>query len=98
METLPIYISVIFGLTAVLTVYLFYLATNSSKIFLAVTIGWLIIQSVLGMSGYFHFSRNVPPKLPLLVGPPTFLILILFVVKPGRRFIDSLKIAELTLV
>ncbi|HZX58372.1 MAG TPA: hypothetical protein VFE54_06590, partial [Mucilaginibacter sp.] len=61
-------------------------------------IGWVAIQAALSLSGFYYLSRDVPPKLPLLVGPPTVLIIILFLVKKGRSFIDRLSIANLTLV
>jgi len=98
MENIPFTISLLFGLTTAIAIYLFYRATHSSKVFLLIVIGWVILQTWLGLSGYFLFSKNTPPKLPLLVGPPSFLILILFLIKPGRQFIDKLKIAEITLV
>ena len=98
MEPLPFYISLLFGITAVLTVYLFYKATRSSKAFLVIVTGWVVLQVWLGLSGYFLISKDTPPKLPLLVGPPTLLIFITFLIKRGRLFIDSLKVAELTLV
>ncbi|HZY39541.1 MAG TPA: hypothetical protein VFE53_22955 [Mucilaginibacter sp.] len=98
MEHLPIYIGLLFGITVALTAYLFYKATNTSKVFLVITVAWILIQVLLGLSGYFLFSKDTTPKLPLLVGPPTLLIFISFLVKRGRLFIDGLKIAELTLV
>lgn len=98
MEQLPFYISLLFGITAALTVYLFYRATHSSKAFLLITIGWVALQVLLGLSGFFVISKDNPPKLPLLVGPPTLLIFISFVIKRGRLFIDGLRMAGLTLV
>ena len=90
--------SLLFELTVAITIYLFYRATPSSKIFLAIVIAWVVIQAILGLSGFYYLSKDVPPKLPLLVGPPTVLIIMLFLIKKGRLFIDGLSIANLTLV
>jgi len=98
MGHLPFYVSLLFEITVALTIYLFYRATQSSKIFLAIVIAWVAIQAILGLSGFYYLSKEAPPKLPLLVGPPTVLITILFLVKKGRSFIDGLSIANLTLV
>jgi hypothetical protein len=98
MGDLPFYVSLLFELTVVITIYLFYRATHSSKTFLTIAIVWVIIQALTGISGFYHLSKDVPPKLPLLVGPPTVLIIILFLIKKGRSFIDRLSLADLTLV
>lgn len=98
MGNLPIYVSLLFDLTVAVTIYLFYRATHASKTFLVIVIGWVAIQALLGLSGFYYLSKDVPPKLPLLVGPPTVLIIILFLIKKGRSFIDKLSIANLTLV
>jgi hypothetical protein len=98
MGNLPFYVSLLFEFTVVLTVYLFFKAAHSSRAFLVILIGWVAIQAILGLSGFYYLYKDVPPKLPLLVGPPTVLILILFLIKKGRLFIDRLSIANLTLV
>jgi hypothetical protein len=98
MEHLPFYVSLLFELTVALTIYLFYRAAHSSKAFLLIVIVWVAIQALLGLSDFYYLSKNAPPKLPLLVGPPTALIIILFLIKKGRSFIDKLSISNLTLV
>jgi hypothetical protein len=98
MEHLPFFIGLLFDVAVALAVYLFYRSANSSKTFLAIVIAWIAIQSILGLSGFYILSKDTPPKLPLLVAPPTILIVILFLAKKGRSFIDKLDIAKLTLV
>jgi len=98
MGHLPFYVSLLFELTVAVTTYLFYRAAHSSKAVLLIAIGWVAIQSLLGLSGFYYLSKDAPPKLPLLVGPPTVLIIILFLTKKGRAFIDSLSTANLMLV
>jgi hypothetical protein len=98
MGHLPFYVSLLFELTVALTIYLFYRAIQSSKFFLVIVICWVAIQTLLGLSGFYYLSKDIPPKLPLLVGPPTAFIIILFLSKKGRLFIDRLSTANLTLV
>ncbi len=98
MGHLPFYVSLLFELTVAVTIYLFYRAAHASKTFLVIVTSWVVIQVILGLSGFYHLSKDVPPKLPLLVGPPTALIIILFLIKKGRLFIDRLSIANLTLI
>lgn len=95
MGHLPFYVGLLIELTVTLTIYLFYRATQSSKIFLVIAIGWAIIQALLGLS---PAAKGTPVQLPMLVAPPMLLIIILFLSKKGRGFIDKLKLADLTLV
>jgi hypothetical protein len=98
MGHLPFYVSLLFELTVAVTIYLFYRVAQSSKVFLAIVFVWVAIQSLLGLSGFYYLSKDAPPKILLLVGPPTMLIIMLFLIKKGRAFIDRLSTANLTLV
>lgn len=98
MENLPTFISIVFGLTTVLTVALFYKATNNSKMTLAILFSWLAIQTVIGLSGFYIVTDTIPPRFLLLVLPPIFLIIGLFTTSKGRQYIDSLDIKSLTIL
>jgi hypothetical protein len=98
MEQLPVYISIIFILTALLTVGLFYRATNFSKSLIITVLIWLILQSVIGLSGFYTVTDGQPPRFILLVLPPMLFIAGLFVTKAGRRFIDTFDGEKLTLL
>lgn len=96
MEPLPFYVSLLFGLTVALTIYLFYKATHSSKVFLTIAIVWVVIQTFISLSGFYHLSKDTPPTLPLLLLPPIGFMMMLFLSKRGRLFIDGLSTANLT--
>lgn len=98
METLPTYISLIFGLTTILTAALFYKATPKSKVSLLVLLIWLALQAFIGLSGFYQVTDTIPPRFLLLVLPPIFLITALFLTSKGRQFIDSLDIKTLTVL
>lgn len=103
-ENLPVYISIVFGLTTLATLILFYYALKRSElgnskanIILAVLSVWLIIQAVLTLNNFYNTdTRALPPKFLLLVLPPLLTILILFITKSGRNFIDKLPLSHLT--
>lgn len=98
MDNLPTHISIIFGLTTLLTVWLFYKAANNSKIFLTVVITWLALQTVVGLSGFYVITSSVPPRFPLLVVPPLLVIIGLFVTTRGKKFLDGLDAKTMTLL
>ena len=102
MVNIPIYISLIFILTILATLGLFYwvlktsVTTSTQNIALKVAIGllfWLIIQSALSLLNVYNTNIDaMPPKIILFGVIPNILIIIsLFITNKGRSFIDSLS-------
>jgi hypothetical protein len=95
---LPLYVNVIFALTTLLTLWLFYTAAHESKVTLAIMLGWLALQAVLGLSGFYQQTQALPPRFPVLIVPPLLLLVTLLATRRGRRFIDRLRLDQLTLL
>lgn len=106
---LPIYISISFIITSIVTLLLFYwIIKNSnvenvrkkSNLILVGLIIWLLIQGILSLKNIYSSNTNsMPPKIILLGIAPTILtLLLLFFSEKGRIFIDSLDVAKLTLI
>lgn len=98
MENLPTYISIVFALTTILTVGLFYKATNNSKAALIILLSWLAMQTFIGLSGFYTVTDTIPPRFLLLVLPPILFIIGLFTTSKGKQFIDSLDTKTLTIL
>jgi len=98
MENLPTYISLVFGLTTILAVGLFYKATNNSRITLLILLTWLAVQAFIGLSGFYTVTDTIPPRILFLVLPPILFIVGLFTTSKGRQFIDSLDTKTLTIL
>jgi hypothetical protein len=97
MENLPVYISIVFILTTILSVFIFYKATNNSKPVLIILIAWLILQTVISLTGFYTTTNAIPPRFMLLVLPPVIFIIILFFTKGGKKFLDNINIKTLTI-
>lgn len=107
LENLPIYISIVFGLTTIATLLLFIAVIKNSSselirkqatyIFIGLIL-WLSIQSVLALNNIYNTDTNAfPPRIMLLgVLPTIFIIVLLFLTAKGRQFIDSLPLKNLT--
>ncbi|MES2431037.1 MAG: hypothetical protein V4556_08870 [Bacteroidota bacterium] len=106
-ENLPIYISVIFGITTLLTLLLFYLALRNSEnkeirseatLIILGLIVWLILQAFLGITDVYNSDATaLPPPLVLFgVLPAIVLIVLMFVTRNGKRFVDSLPLINIT--
>jgi hypothetical protein len=87
-ENLPVYISIAFILITLLTVWIFYIASSRSKPLLFILLLWLAVQAVVSWSGFYTNTSGLPPRFMLLPGPALIAIIILFVTRSGRRFID----------
>lgn len=98
MEQVPQYAAVVFGITTLLTIWFFYRAAQGSKAVLIVLMGWILLQAAISYSGFYQDTASLPPRFLLLVAPPMIFIILLFALPAGRRFLDSLDPAWLTLL
>jgi hypothetical protein len=95
-ENLPMFIYVLFGLTVILTIFWFYIATKS-KSFLLFSIGWTMLQTILGLCGIYQNTEAMPPRIMFLgVLPAIIFITITFFTAKGKAFIDEINLKTLT--
>ena len=98
MNSLPVTISILFVLVTLLTAWQFYNASGKSKTVFAFISVWLMLQGVMGLTGFYQDTRSFPPKFILLIGPGIIFSVLLFVSKRSRDFIDSFSLRKLTLL
>lgn len=98
MQSLPLYISVIFVLATLYTVYIFRIAAGKAKPVLAILLLWLTIQGVMAYAGFYLDEKGVPPRFVLAIVPALLTILFLFTTAKGRRFIDGLDLSQLSIL
>jgi hypothetical protein len=98
MNNLPVYISVIFVLTTLITVAFFYKAAHYSRNFLIVAFAWMIIQTILALRLFYTTTTTIPPRIVLLGVPALLIIICLFLTTRGKRFLDRLDIKWLTIL
>jgi hypothetical protein len=98
MNNLPIYISLVFLATTLLTIWLFFRAANHSKTAFIAIILWSILQSIVTLSGFYLNTTSIPPRIIFLIVPILFLFVGLFNTTKGKQFIDSISIEKLTLL
>ncbi len=102
LRNLPFYISMLFIFTTILTFIFFILAvkeSNSIKVTVVVALAiiiWLVIHAILSYNYFYTVTNTIPPRFAVLVAPALLAILILFVTKRGKRFLDSLLPVILT--
>lgn len=98
MESLPTFIDIIFGLTTLVGIGLFCLASKSRLTTFFLLILWFNLQSYIGQSGYYRVTDTIPPRFLLLILPPLMMIAGLFMTRSGRQYLDGLDIKTLALL
>lgn len=97
MENLPIYVYTTFGATVLFAIWLLYKATRYSTTFIMLVLGWVILQSGLGIAGFYNNPDTLTVRFPLLFLPPLFVLISRFATSKGRAFLDNLDLPTLTL-
>lgn len=104
-EHLPLYISIGFALITLATLLFFYATLRHSTLersklnwVIAGLLIWLVLQAVLSISHVYSTGlQTLPPKIAVFgIAPALLLILILFLTRAGRSFIDGLPLGLLT--
>jgi hypothetical protein len=98
MENISIFTILLFLITCASTAWFFYRAANNSHLVLGILLSWAIIQCVISLTGFYQNWDAIPPRFIFLVVPWLILIIILFNLKRGQEFIDTLKIEWLTIL
>ena len=98
MNNFPAYISIIFIATTLLTIIFFYKAANNSATVLLILTGWVILQTVLGLSGFYINTTALPPRFIFLAAPALLLTAVIFTGRKGKKFIAGLSIKYLTIL
>ena len=96
MENVSSLLSTSFILITIATVAQFYKASTNSENVLIIIGVWMLLQMVVGLSGFYTNTTTFPPRLVLLAVPAIAFIVALFITKNGRNFIDSLNLKDLT--
>jgi hypothetical protein len=97
METLPWYVYLIFCATLLLAAWLFFKATHHSKIFAVIAGSWVLVQSIVGIRGFYSDPVTMTARYTFLILPPVITLVFLFVSGIGRTFIDGLNLKTLTI-
>lgn len=98
MENIPDWIILLFVATTLLTIFMFWLATEKNKSVLYAIVIWLLIQAGIGLSGFYQNFDAVPPRFIFLLAPGFVIAAVLFLTKGGKAFIQSLDLKWLTLL
>lgn len=96
MENISTFVIMLFVATTGLTIWLFYKATHRSHTVLIAIGAWMLLQSILGIVGFYKNTTALPPRLIFALGPMLLLSVLLLSTTKGKNFIDNLSLKDLT--
>src|ERR1051326_5777184 len=98
LNIIPAHIVVIFIAIVLLTLILFLRAVPNKTIVLVICLVWLAVQGRIAYNGFYQNEKSIPPHFLLAAGPPLIAIILLFITKGGRRFIDGIDLRAIVLL
>ena len=87
-----------FMATTALAVWLGWRAWRYGRVFLFLSLGWLLITALLAGQGLFLNTAAFPPRIFLAIGSPLLLIFYLFSTSAGRNHLAKLQQRDLVLI
>ena len=96
------FLAVVFLTLLMLSLFLYHSSSlavrNKTWMICLAFLVWILLQSAVALNGIYHADpAAMPPKIILLgVLPLVILILLVFISKSGRVFLDSLPLLQLT--
>jgi hypothetical protein len=104
MNAVPAYVSIVFILTTIAAVATLVLAvrpaalkTAPGKLLLIILPLWIVVQTVLAISGFYQAIGSLPPRVLVFAVLPTVFLMALYFAF-FRRFIDGLRLRYLTAI
>jgi len=98
MKHLPWYLVAGFIMITLITLFALYKATGRSRKVLLLSSGWLLLQAVLSLNGFYLKTDVMPPRFLFALLPPLVLIAWLLLSKKGRSFTGGNSLEDLTLL
>ena len=104
-ESLPFYVSAVFFLTTLATIWFLFRAaepagrdTLAYRLLLFLIPLWLLLTGLLATTDFYRNATAIPPRIPAFAVLPTVLTIISYFVFFRRGFVDKLSLRTLTLL
>ena len=103
METVPLYVPIVFILTTFATLAFLNQAVRSvgsrslaAKILFFVLPLWLIFQAVIALGGFYQNESSIPPRIALFGAFPALLTIVAYLIFFRKSFIERIPLRLLT--
>lgn len=99
LANLPVYITIVFILTTILTLWFLWKASSYKKnLVIIIASVWLVLQGILSCTGLYLNKVSTSLGIALILLPPLVLIIFVLAAKRTRKFIRRLDLKTLHLL
>ncbi len=95
---MPLYVTVTFALTVLLTFYLLAKASFFSRKLIVLTAIWLLMQGIFALKGFYVNTSEMPLRFLLLLLPPIICIVAFLLFRKGKKVSEGFSIKHLVLL
>lgn len=85
MHQLPLFIPTVFIISIALALIIIIKAFGAGKKFIFILCGWLLIQAILSIFGFYHINGVKMARFLLLIMPPLVFVILALTTDAGRR-------------
>ncbi len=98
MVSLPFYVYEVFAAAVIFAAFMLLYSVRFDRRWVLAIAGWLVLQTGLGLSGFYTDFSSVPPRFLLMVAPPMILIAVGALTARGRMVFDGMNERSLLLL
>ena len=98
MVSLPFYVYVVFAAAVIFAAFMLLYSVRFDRRWVLAIAGWLVLQTGLGLSGFYTDFSRVPPRFLLMVAPPMILMAVGALTIRGRMVFDGMNERSLLLL
>ncbi|MBE2288028.1 MAG: hypothetical protein IAE95_00640 [Chitinophagaceae bacterium] len=91
MVSLPFYVYGVFTAAVMFTAFMLLYSVRFDRRWVLAIAGWIMLQTGLGLSGFYTDFSSVPPRFLLMVAPPVILIAVGTLTAKGRKALDAMN-------
>ena len=98
MEQVPAYVAIVFIITTIMAVYLFFRASGNNYKLLMTILAWSAATAITAALGLFADFNSIPPPFLFVMAPPLGTMVLLMITPAGKKFLDSFDLRMLTIL
>jgi hypothetical protein len=88
----------VFIAATLLGAWLFLRAVPARRLAGTVLAGWMLVQLIVGLTGFYTVMQVLPPRFLYAIGPPLLTIVLLVGLPRGRAWMERVDLRALTLL
>ncbi|MBL7690729.1 MAG: hypothetical protein JNM41_03985 [Flavipsychrobacter sp.] len=98
MVSLPFYVYVVFATAVMFAAFMLLYSVRFDRQWILAIAGWLLLQTGVGLSGFYADFSGLPPRFLLMVAPPVLMIVLGIATAKERAVFEGMNARALLLL